>query len=144
MTSFVQLNRGWNAEPNDPTPEVTVEGNTLTLEFTANGYQFLDFGQTERVCLVFRGAFRYRLGPTNDEGWLRGQCRFSGLAPQWGEFYEVRGDLKLDQIPDDWHVISDSPSDEASHYLFYLRDETFECTAMSWELFRDPSPKPDG
>ncbi len=125
-------------------PEVTVEESTVTLEFTANGLQFPDFGVDERVRLLFHGARQYRLGPTNDEGWLRGQCRFSLLAPDWGEFYEVLGDVKLNQMPDDWHFISDSLSDKSSHYLFYLRDETFECTATSWEFVRDPSLSPDG
>ena len=136
MTSFVQLNHGWNAEPNAPMPEVTVDGDMLRLEFTANGFQFPDFGEEERVSLLFRGIRRYRLGPTNDEGWDLGQCRFSRFAPRWGEFYQVTGDLKLDQIPDDWHVVADSLGSEAKHYLFYLRDETFECTADSWEFVR--------
>ena len=116
-------------------PEVTVAGSEVRLDFTANGYQFPDFGKTERVCLLFRETLRYRLGPTNDEGWLRSQCRFGQGAP-WGEFYEVQGDLKLDLIPDEWHVISEALGAEAKHYLFYLRDETFECTANSWEFLR--------
>ena len=136
MTHFLLLNDGWNAEPNAPTPEVTVDGDTVRLEFTANGLQFPDFAQYERISLLFRKARRYRLGPTNDEGWLLGQCRFSRLAPAWGEFYEVRGDLKLDHCPDDWHVVSDAPGPEAKHFLFYLRDETFECAADSWEFLR--------
>ena len=136
MTTFEKLNHGWNAEPNGPMPEVTVDGSTLRLEFTANGYQFPDYGETERLSLIFSGTRRYRLGPTNDEGWLLGQCRFSRLAPGWGEFYQVRGDLKLDGIPDEWQVLPEPASDAARHYLFYFRDDTFECTAMSWELVR--------
>ena len=53
-----------------------------------------------------------------------------------GEFCEVRGDLKLDQLPDEWHVLLEVWSDEDKHYLFYLRDETFECTASSWDFVR--------
>jgi hypothetical protein len=30
------------------------------------------------------------LGRTNDEGWYLGQCRFSKVAPTWGEFYHVQ------------------------------------------------------
>jgi hypothetical protein len=49
-------------------------------------------------------AGHYRLGGTNDEGWYVGQCRFSKVAPAWGEFYEVDGDLKLESSSDDWVV----------------------------------------
>ena len=38
MTDFLQLNDGWNAEPNAPTPEVIVDGDTVRLEFTANSF----------------------------------------------------------------------------------------------------------
>jgi hypothetical protein len=33
--------------------------------------------------LTFTGARQWRLGPTNDEGWYRGQCRYVGIAPKW-------------------------------------------------------------
>lgn len=49
----------------------------------------------------FKNCARYRFGPENDEGWYLGQCRFSGIAPDWGEFYKVNGDLKLGECPSD-------------------------------------------
>ena len=82
------------------------------------------------IVLTFHDCWRYRVGTVNDEGWYRGQCRFSGLAPAWGEFYEVRGNLKLEEI-DDWIELS-SPAENSRHYLFYFRDEEFECDAGSW------------
>ena len=53
----------------------------------------------------------------------------SASAPAWGEFYEVHGDLKLESSPNDWVVLSPEPHIPARHFLFYLRDETFECDA---------------
>ena len=64
-------------------------------------------------------------------GWLRGKCRFSGLAPAWGEFYEVSGDLKLDELTDRWQM-PEQPGPGGHHYLLYMRDETFECEASGW------------
>jgi hypothetical protein len=57
-----------------------------------------------------------------------GQCRFSKLAPGWGEFYLVEGDAELLDAPKDWQSVSPK-QDSAKHYLFYFRDETFECSA---------------
>ncbi len=62
-----------------------------------------------------------------------GQCRFSREAPAWGEFYEVLGDRKLEQCPSDWQRVGES-REPGRHFLFYLRDGTFECEADDWTL----------
>lgn len=132
-TRFRQLNHGWNAEPNAPAPLVHVELREVVLSFLANPFQFLYLAGRERLSLRFKNVRKYRLGSTNDEGWYRGQCRFSREAPSWGEFYEVLGDLKLDSSPNDWHMVS-TERQPGRHFLFYLRDETFECEADDWSL----------
>jgi hypothetical protein len=83
--------------------------------------------------LRFSGCSRYRLGPTNDEGWNRGQCRYSRLAPAWGEFYEIFGDDRLRDSPSDWIPVGES-SGPSRHFLFYLRDEAFEAIANDWRF----------
>jgi hypothetical protein len=132
-TQFRQLNDGWNAEPNAPYPRVEVDGHDVVLTFLANPFQFPRFAEGQLLRLRFTGGRKYRLGSTNDEGWYRGQCRFSGEAPAWGEFYEVSGDLKLERSPSDWHFVGD-PRPPGRHFLFYLRDGTFECEADDWVL----------
>ena len=129
-----QLNDGWNAEPNAPDPRISVEGSALVLSVLANPFRFPRFAEGQRIRLRFAHARRFRFGSTNEEGWYRGQCRFSGDAPEWGEFYEVSGDLKLDQCPDDWQAL-DASIWRGRHFLFYLRDGTFECEADDWTLF---------
>src|SRR5436190_17706346 len=89
---FLQLNVGWNAEPNSPEPHGEVQGFDIILHFYVNPFQFREFAADEFGFLRFVNCARYRIGPTNDEGWYRGQCRFSHIAPKWGEFYEVLGD----------------------------------------------------
>ena len=128
-TRFTKLNDDWNAEPNAPAPVAARSGNDVVLEFLLNPSQFKQFSYGDRGRLVFRNCWRYRLGGTNDEGWYLGQCRFSKIAPAWGEFYEVHGDLKLESSPDDWVVLGPELHASAKHFLFYLRDETFECDA---------------
>jgi hypothetical protein len=132
-TSFTQLNHGWNADPNGPEIEIQVTGTTLTLAFLANHYVFPEFVDGQIIRLRFANVWRYAIGRVNDEGWYRGQCRFSRLAPAWGEFYEVSGDLRLKHFDGNWKVVTESPSGNLRHFLFYFRDETFECDASSWE-----------
>ena len=133
-TTFVQLNHGWNAEPNAPFPEVQLAGDSVVLRFLANPFQFPAFVQGQVLRLAFHGVWRYGFSSVNDEGWFLGQCRFSGIAPSWGEFYELSGDLKLDQCEVEWQYVCEGPPSAARHFLFYFRDETFECDAASWEL----------
>jgi hypothetical protein len=127
--SFVPLNVDWNAEPNAPDPHIDVLGKDILLRFFVNPFQFEDFAEADIGFLRFVNCLRYRLGPTNDEGWYRGQCRFSKIAPKWGEFYEVSGDEMSTKGPTDWHVVSTNATCELHHFLFYFRDKTFECVA---------------
>jgi len=125
---FHQLNDGWNAEPYTPKPLIEIQGQDLLLQFLVNAFQFTEFTEGEHGVLRFPECKRYRLGPPNDDDWYEGHCRFSKLAPDWGEFYVVQGDAALLDAPQDWRVVM--PTQQGGrHFLFYLRDNTFECVA---------------
>jgi hypothetical protein len=132
-TYFKKLNEGWDAEPGVPEPHVRTDETGLTLTFFLNPQlnpQFRDYDHGE---LFFPNCWRYRLGYPNDEGWYKGHCRFRCLAPDWGDFYEVSGDL-LDSGPPDWVLLRSDHSGLSRHFLFYFKDETFECVADSWHF----------
>ena len=112
---------------------VVIDGSDLLVTFYLNSFQFPQFSLGDIGRLRFIRCQRYRLGDTNDEGWYRGQCRFSKLAPRWGEFYEVQGDLHLADCPKDWVEIPEAHG-ISRHFLFYFRDETFECDAIDWKF----------
>jgi hypothetical protein len=136
--SFIQLNHGWNAEPNAPHPTIMLSGADVLLSFFVNPFQFPRFDSEDRGSIRFSSCARYRLGGTNDEGWSRGQCRYSSIAPAWGEFYELIGaDTRLDE-PQDWKRGNEA-SNADRHFLFYLRDETFECIATDWKFVPNPT-----
>ena len=108
-TSFVVLNDGWNADPNAPEPLIERHGSDLRLSFRINAFQYPQFAEGQVASIRFLGCWRHRLGATNDEGWYMGQCRFSRLAPAWGEFYEVTGDLLLEAKPLEWLSLVQPP-----------------------------------
>lgn len=134
--AFQQLNEGWNAYPNGSTSVVETSGGTLTFSFELNPFAFDDVEEGEIGLLIFAQCSRWRLGPTNDEGWFRGQCRYSGKAPSWGEFYEILGDDPKRDDPSDWQETG-SENPNPRHFLFYLKDETFECLAGDWKFLKD-------
>jgi hypothetical protein len=129
---FHKLNDGWNAEPNAPCEQVEVTEDKVELLFNLNPWVY-NFTEVQSARLIFGGTVRWRLGPTNDEGWFLGQCRYSNIAPEWGEFYEIVGSGATIDQPTDWNIISNADNN-ARHFLFYLRDSTFECLAHDWEF----------
>ena len=132
-TYFKKLNEGWDAEPGAPEPHVRADEAGLTLTFFLNSQLNPQFRDYDRGELFFLNCWRYRLGHPNDEGWYKGHCRFRCLAPDWGDFYEVSGDL-LDNGPSDWVLLRPDHSRLSRHFLFYFKDETFECDADSWDF----------
>jgi hypothetical protein len=132
-TLFTKLNENWNADPNSPVPIVEIHEKYILLTFAMNPYGNQQFKVGDVGKITFYNCSKYRLGATNDEGWYRGQCRFSKIAPAWGEFYKVSGNLKLADCPADWVEVGQE-SEGLSHFLFYFRDNTFECNARDWKL----------
>ena len=131
--TFLHLNADWNAQPNAPALKVTVDGTVVTLSFYLNSSAY-DAEEEEVAQLIFISCSRWRWDATNDEGWFMGKGRFAGVAPRWGEFYEIVGvDPSIDE--QDWEVISPD-RDAGRHFLFYFRDEAIECVAADWKLVR--------
>ena len=133
--TFHQLNQGWNAYPNGDNPRVDVVGLTVRFTFLLNLYAY-DAREGDKGRLTFNTCSRWRLGATNDEGWYRGRCRYSKTAPAWGEFYEITGVDDLRDLPSDWNTLA-PPTGCDRHFLFYLRDQTFECIAQGWSFDRE-------
>lgn len=134
--TFYKLNDAWNAEPYSPQPRVSIQGQVLLLQFLVDAMQFTEFMEGEHGMLRFIGCRRYRIGPPNDDDWYDGRCRFSKLAPEWGEFFVVQGDAALLDAPQDWQYVA--PNQEGGrHFLFYLRDNTFECVAEDCIIEQD-------
>lgn len=132
--TFKRLNDDWNAEPNAPCEEVAVSGSTVRLTFFLNPWAY-EAEEDEKGCLTFEQCSIWRLGSTNDEGWYAGQCRYSKAAPAWGEFYELLGEDDQRLKPTDWRELT-TLVPEKRHFLFYLRDNTFECFAAEWRFER--------
>jgi hypothetical protein len=129
--SFQKLNDDWNADPNGPDPIADASGPDLLLRFLLNSFVFEQFSFGDKGVLRFVNCSRYRLGRTNMDGWYYGQCRYSKIAPEWGEFYEITGEDPYLDEPSDWVTINKG-SNSSRHFLFYFRDETFECIAADW------------
>ncbi len=128
---FTRLNEDWNAHPNDPCLWFEQRGQTLLARMKPNPYAYRPYEKIAEITLNFSGCAKYRVTPVNDEGWYGGQCRFSGLAPSWGEFYEISGNSRDDMDPTAWIEMGGMGT---RHFHFYLKDETLEVKAQDWSM----------
>ena len=131
MLKFIQLNTDWNAEPNAPDLQVEQSDPSLVVRFRPNPFHYREFECVSFISVTFESCERYRITSINDHGWYDGQCRFSGLAPAWGEFYEILGNTRDDRDGTPWNPVSGLGN---RHFHFYLRDETLEVKALDWSM----------
>ena len=127
------ISADWNAEPNDPDIKLSVNGNTVTLEFYLNYFQFERFTEGEKGLLIFHNCHKYALNSMNDEGYYQGNYRYTQQDLPWGEFYKLETNWEID-FPSPNHKISIVASTRLNHYIFFFRDNTFECVAEKFSL----------
>lgn len=132
-TQFHPLNDDWNADPNAPEPKASVEGGDLVVRFGLNEFQFPQFTSRDSGVLRFTGCRRFRFDPANDYTWASSGWRYGKLAPEWGNFYEVTGELYPTGCPTDWIGVNAAGAGRR-HFMFQFRDETFECDADDWSF----------
>lgn len=140
------------ADPNAPEPEVSVEASAANVRFRS--YRVVDDKKPKGIrtalalfskpsskfeetwgTLRFAGCSRWRWDGTNDHEWYKtdGHGRYSGVAPRWGEFYELIGpDPDRDAVS--WEKIGEDTA-STRHFLYYFRDETLEFMAEDWSFF---------
>lgn len=130
---FEQLNMGWNADPNSPELQINVIDTDVVIEFYLNSFEYEDFHEGDKARIVFHNCFQYRNGYPNDEGFFcYGQSRFKKFGVKWGEFYRVHNYNWEKDFPAP--IVVGETHAEKNHYLFYFKDETFECIASSYDI----------
>lgn len=131
LPTFTRLNDDWNAHPNDVRLRLERSGDELIARMKPNPYVYRQYEKIAEIIVSFKNCSNYRVTSVNDEGWYLGQCRFSGLAPAWGEFYEVSGNTQDNMNSTPWVKMEGVGT---RHFHFYLKDETLEIKAQDWAL----------
>lgn len=132
--NYKKLNIDWNAEPNAPEPKLTVNGSQVSLRFYLNSFVFDQTEEDEEGELTFFNCHIYSFNSCNDEGYQQGQYRYSNEQLPWGEFYLLQTNWK-DEFPAGCTVLSEVVEEsKMKHFIFFLRDNTFECVAEGYEF----------
>jgi hypothetical protein len=131
---YILLSKDWNAEPNAPEVTVLVRGNRVDLNFYLNHFLFDSFHEGDKAIVRFYECHKYNFNAINDEGYYMGKYRYSNKQLPWGEFYQVTTNWELD-FPKESNILkADISPERMKHYIFFFRDNCFECVAENYEV----------
>ncbi|MBC5864685.1 hypothetical protein [Flavobacterium turcicum] len=129
---YIQLTTDWNADPVSPEIELSLDGENLIMDIYLNHYVFENFKEGDKAKILFKNCAEYSLNTCNDEGYYYGQYRTNPNKLPWGQFYEIKSGL--DRNMPNPIVKIDSNNFYTKHFIFFFKDETFECLASEYEL----------
>ena len=132
VIDFIQLSNNWNAHPVSPEVNLQIVGKNLIMEIYLNHCMFDNVVEGDKARITFENSYKYSLNSCNDEGYYYGQYRINWKQRKWGEFYEIISGLDR-KLPKPIVQLSDD-SDNKRHFLFFFKDETFECLADNYKV----------
>ena len=131
---YKKINTDWNAEPNAPDVKLTVDNTTVKLDFYLNCFNFDRFKADEKGTLVFNKVHKFSFNSMNDEGYFMGKYRYKQTELPWGEFYQLDTDWQNDFHENVIILLPNADNENLKHFIFFLRDNTFECVAESFQF----------
>lgn len=139
--TFQKQNVPFEAEPNVAEPHVKILDGDLILSFAVKGPE-------TTAEIIFTDPLMYRIGDPNDEGFygfgsdprfknnsIYSRQNFPSL--NFGDFYEVRGfDWKNNLLVGGTEIVDKNykDKDEFLHFVFFMKDGTFESIARGWKV----------
>ncbi len=131
---YKKLNSNWNAEPNAPEVRLFIDDLTVKLDFFLNHFVFSEFKENERGVLTFFKVHKFSFNTTNSDGYYMDQYRYKNSDLPWGEFYQLNTKWQID-FHENVTVLFPQPDEtNLKHFIFFLRDNTFECVAEGFEF----------
>jgi len=132
MIDFVKISDKWNADPVSPEIDLKINGQDIVMEFFLNYFAFDNYSEGDKAKITFKNCSKYSLNTCNDEGYYYGQYRINYNELPWGEFYEIKGGLNRN-FPKPVVEVSNDLKNKR-HFLFFFKDETFECLADDYKI----------
>ena len=143
---FKKLNNDFDADPNAPDPKIGLLGNHVVLSFFLNSFLWDNVSEGERGTLTFLNCLQYRLGKPDSDSYPKYRYYQPDIA--YYDFYMVENSKWIEDFPFDKKIHNSSVLDEFErslhHYIFFFRDNTFECVATGHSFgraFNDASGK---
>ncbi|WP_124981482.1 hypothetical protein [Nonlabens xiamenensis] len=129
---YFKITSDWNADPVSPDVQLEIDEDNLTIEIFVNHLLFDHFEEGDKAKITFQNCSMYSLNHCNDEGYYTGQYRTNPKELPWGEFYEIKSGLNRN-FPEPVTIVN-KELEGKRHYIFFFKDETFECLANDFKL----------
>lgn len=129
-----KINTNYGSDPNIAEPVIKLDENNLQLIFPLN-YMLFEFKEGQKAMIEFKNVVAFRCGVPNDEGfdfndskiWNRGNIG----RIDWHSFYEATG--VPNEYFDSFYKINFKDNLKFKHYVFFMKEGTFECLSESYE-----------
>ncbi len=139
--TFQKQNIPFEAEPNTAEPHIEISEGNLVLSFAAKESDI-------DARIIFLEPLMYRVGSPNDEGFygfdsdlrIKNNSIYSHKnfpTLNFCDFHQVTGlDWKNGLLGEGTKILDKKYKDREnfSHYVFFMKDGTFECVAESYEV----------
>lgn len=141
---FKKIDLPFEPEPNVARPYIKKNNNDIELKFAIKN---LDWSEEFRS-MIFKNCIKYRIGSPNEDGFysygieenvkndsIYYKKNFPNL--EFNTFYEVQGIPWKETLPGKETVIVQNIDAEQlnfKHYVFFMKDGTFECLADKFEI----------
>lgn len=146
QVTFLKQDIPFEAEPNVAVPHVEMTDEGLILDFAIRGFAANDYGSDSHAKILFTEVIMYRVGDPNDEGFYLfggypGRVNDSIYSRKvfpnldFGCFYKVENvNWKKDLLGKVTCILDQNYSEKVgfSHFVFFMKDGTFECVAKDY------------
>ena len=133
-----KINKNYESDPNTAKPIIELNEDILKLSFELNYFKF-SFKEKQKGFIKFHGCKAFRSGIPNDEGFYLSQNIIwnSNVIKNidFGSFYEAFNIPK--KYYENFYVLNSNnmgiSREELHHYVFFMKEGTFECIANSYQ-----------
>jgi hypothetical protein len=132
---YIKLNKNWNASSENLEPLVSVDQNTLELNFYLNQLLFPHIDEGDKGTIQFHDVHAYKMEAITQEEYEAGKFRFKNEELPWGKFYELPGSSWRTDFPADKVVVNESlKATKLKHFIFFLPTCIFECVSAEYQF----------
>lgn len=128
-----KLNKNWSAEPSVPPETIKQTDDGIEVNFVLNSlpYEYIEDG--EKGKLEFYDVFAYRKAASNSEEISKRKIPLKVDQIPLGDFYELLDSKWKTDFPTDKIIVDETKkTSKHRHFIFFLKDATFECLASDF------------
>lgn len=128
-----KLNKNWSAEPSFPLETITRTDDGIEVNFELNSlpYEYIEEGEKGKI--EFYEVYAYRKAAPNLEEISKRKIPLKVDQIPFGDFYELLDSKWKTDFPSDKIIVDETKkTSKLRHFLFFLKDTTFECLASDY------------